>query len=123
MGTLISILVAFGFHIIDFASGLVWAIKNKCVTSSKMRDGLFKKMGFVFCYMVALLLDKYGGLIGFTVGVKILPSIILYAVSTEFVSIVENVAKINPDLVPEKLLSIFHIDKQIGEKKDEKDLP
>ena len=109
MGTLISILVAFGFHIIDFGSGLVWAIKNKCVTSSKMRDGLFKKMGFIFCYMVAVLIDKYGGLIGFTVGVDILPSIILYAVTTEFVSICENIHKINPDLLPSKLLSIFHI--------------
>lgn len=110
MSVVISILVAFAFHIIDFTSGLLWAIKSKCVKSSRMRDGLFKKMGFVFCYMVALLIDKYGGLIGFTVGVDILPAIILYAVSTEFVSICENIKKLNPDILPNKLSEIFHID-------------
>ena len=74
-----------------------------------MRDGLFKKMGFIFCYMVAVLVDKYGNFIGFTVGVDILPSIVLYAVSTEFVSICENIHKINSDILPRKLASFFNI--------------
>lgn len=104
------------FHLLDLVTGLVGAVRNKDLKSSKMRDGLFKKLGFVFCYILAFLMDTQGETIGLEIGVKILPAIIIYAVTTELVSILENICKINPDLVPLKLKDIFHINVEEGEK-------
>ena len=109
MAGLTQIGIALVFHLVDLISGLLGAIKNKDLKSSKMRDGLFKKLGFILCYVLAFLLDTQGSAIGFHFDTKILPIVIVYAVTTEIVSIIENINKINPDLLPEKLQSIFDV--------------
>lgn len=103
------IIVALVFNALDLVTGIITAIKNKDIQSSKLRDGLFKKVGFVLCYFVAWLIDTQGELIGFKLGTNILPIIILYVCTTELVSILENISKINPDILPEKLMELFHI--------------
>lgn len=103
------IIVALVFNALDLITGIITAIKNKDIQSSKLRDGLFKKVGFMLCYFVAWLVDTQGELIGFQFGVSILPIIILYVCTTELVSILENICKINPDILPEKLMDLFHI--------------
>ena len=45
-------------------------------------------------------------------GVDILPIIIAYVGVTETVSIIENICRINSDLLPDKLLKLFHLDKR-----------
>ena len=110
MVELIQILIGLGFHAFDFITGFIGALRQKKIKSSKMRDGMFKKVGFIGCYILAIMIDKIGGLIGLSVGVKVLPIIVLYAVLTEIVSITENLHKINPDLVPDKILGLLHID-------------
>lgn len=109
MENLYPIFVALGFNALDILTGLVSAIKNKDIKSAKLRDGLFKKVGFIFCYFTAWLVDGYGDVIGFKLGVAILPVIVLYACTTELVSILENISKINADLLPGKLMELFHI--------------
>jgi toxin secretion/phage lysis holin len=106
-----TVLVAVGFHIFDMLTGIIAAVKAKDLQSSKMRDGLFKKIGFIACYVLAILIDTQGAYIGLNLGVKTLPIIALYAVSTEIVSIIENISKINPDLLPDTLKNLFHINK------------
>lgn len=103
------VIVALIFNALDLVTGLVSAVKNKDIQSSKLRDGLFKKVGFIFCYFVAWLVDTQGHVIGFRLGVTILPVIILYVCTTELVSILENISKINSDILPEKLMELFHI--------------
>lgn len=103
------VIVALVFHVLDITSGLIAGFRNKDIQSSKLRDGLFKKVGFIFCYMLAWMVDTQGELIGFNIAVDILPIIVLYSCTTEVVSIIENISKINPDLLPSKLLEIFHI--------------
>ena len=103
------VFVALIFNGIDLITLIISAIKNKEIKSAKLRDGLFKKVGFLFCYFVAWLVDTYGEYIGFQFGVPILPVIILYVCTTELVSIIENICKINPDLLPDKLMELFHI--------------
>lgn len=103
------IIIALVFNALDLISGIITAIKNKDIQSSKLRDGLFKKVGFILCYFVAWLVDTQGTKIGFHFGVLILPIIILYVCGTELVSIIENICKINSDILPEKLMEIFHI--------------
>lgn len=109
MESIYPVVLALGFHVLDFITGLVAALKTKTLDSSKMRDGLFKKVGFLFCYTLAYLVDTQGKLIGITIDVQILPLIALYAVGTEVVSIIENICKINPDLIAEKLKEFFEL--------------
>lgn len=103
------IIIALVFNALDIITGIITAVKNKDIQSSKLRDGLFKKVGFILCYFVAWFIDKGGSMIGFQFGVSILPIIILYVCTTELVSILENICKINPDILPEKLMELFHI--------------
>lgn len=103
------IIIALVFNALDLITGIITAVKNKDIQSSKLRDGLFKKAGFILCYFVAWLIDTKGSLIGFQIGTPILPIIILYVCTTELVSILENICKINPDIMPEKLIELFHI--------------
>lgn len=104
-----SIIVALMFNAFDLISGIIAAVKAKSLKSSALRDGLFKKTGFVFCYSLALLIDRYGDMLGLPLDLPILPIVIGYAVLTEIVSIIENICKINPDLLPEKLLALFQL--------------
>lgn len=103
------IIIALVFNALDLITGIITAVKNKDIQSAKLRDGLFKKVGFMLCYFVAWLVDTQGTIIGFQFGIPILPIIILYACTTELVSILENICKINPDILPEKLMELFHI--------------
>lgn len=97
------------FNGLDLVTGIITALKEKDLKSSKLRDGLFKKVGFIFCYLIAWIVDNYGAEIGFSIGVSVLPVIILYVCSTELVSIIENISTINPDIVPEKIMDMFHV--------------
>lgn len=112
LGNIEIISVALIFNAIDLVTGIISAIKNKEVKSQKLRDGLFKKVGFIFCYFVAWLIDSQGYKVGFNIGTQVLPIIILYACTTELTSIIENICKINPDLLPEKLMKLFNIKKE-----------
>lgn len=106
-----SIIVALVFNAVDMVSGLLSAIKTGTIQSNKLRDGLFKKAGFILCYALAYLVDMYGAEVGFTLGFKVVPIIISYVVLTEVVSITENINVLNPDVVPEKILSMLNIKK------------
>lgn len=107
--TIYPVIIALIFNALDLVTGIISAVKSKDVKSAKLRDGLFKKVGFVLCYFVAWLIDTQGKYVGFHIDVAILPVIILYACTTELVSILENISKINTDILPEKLMQLFHI--------------
>lgn len=113
MGAIHSIVVAVSFHLLDMVTGLIGAVKHGELKSSKMRDGMFKKVGFIACYVLAYLIDTYGVIIGVSFSVQVLPIIITYAVTTEIVSVFENINKINSDILPETLKKLFHFD-EIG---------
>ena len=106
------IVIALIFHLMDLVTGLIGAVRQGKLQSSKMRDGMFKKVGFIFCYVLAFLIDNNAQTIGLNIRTNILPIIIVYAVTTEIVSIIENICKINPDLMPAKIMSLFQLDKQ-----------
>lgn len=91
---------------------MVKAFKHKTLDSKSLRDGLFKKCGFILCYVLAWLVDTHGASVGIDIGTFLLPVICGYAVMTEIVSIIENIAEINPDLLPEKLMELFKINKK-----------
>lgn len=106
-----SIGVALLFNLTDLVTGLIAAVKAKNLQSTKLRDGIFKKIGFLICYFLALMIDTYGNEVGFVLEVKLLPIVLGFVCLTEVVSVIENISKIT-DILPEKLLSIFHISKE-----------
>lgn len=103
------VVIALAFNAMDLVTGISAAVKEKDLESSKLRDGLFKKVGFLFCYVLAILIDNNGIYIGLNISVEILPIVVLYVVTTEIVSIIENISRLNSDLLPEKLLDMFHV--------------
>ena len=105
------IAVALMFNATDLVTGIISAIKEHDLQSSKLRDGIFKKVGFLICYFLALMIDMYGTEVGFALNVELLPVVLGFVCLTETISVIENLAKIT-DIVPEKLLSLFHINKE-----------
>lgn len=103
--------VALIFNVFDLVSGIAVAVKEKDLQSSKLRDGIFKKAGFLLCYALAILIDRQGTYIGLKLEVEILPIILSYVMLTETVSIIENISRLNPELLPDKLLEMFHVKK------------
>lgn len=110
--------IACCFHVFDLLTGILGALREHSLQSGKMRDGLFKKVGFLCCYALAILLDTQAETIGLALDVKVLPVVIGYAVATEVISIIENISRINPDLLPDKLLGLFHVSKEKGDEPD-----
>lgn len=102
------ILVALVFNGLDLITGIVGAIKyGEQIKSSKLRDGLFKKVGFVFCYALGVLINYAENFLTLPFGVDLVPVICIYVIITEVVSIIENISKINSDILPEKLKELI----------------
>lgn len=110
------IVVTLIFNATDLVTGILSAVKEKKLQSSKLRDGIFKKVGFVICYFLALIIDKYGSEVGFNLTVELLPIVLGFVCLTEVVSIIENISKMT-DILPDKLLSLFYVS-QKGENDD-----
>ena len=102
------IAVALIFNATDLVTGILSAIKEKNLQSSKLRDGIFKKGGFIICYFLALMIDMYGSEVGFNLTVELLPIVLGFVCLTEVISIIENISKMT-DILPDKLLSLFHV--------------
>ena len=101
------------FIIIDFISGVICALKNKEFTSGVMRKGLYNKSGELLLlgvgYLISYTMKYYD--IGYSNTFYITVSI--YIIAMEISSIVENVGKINPKLVPYVIRKCF---KQLQER-------
>lgn len=102
------ILISLLFNGFDLITGIVGALKNgEQIKSSKLRDGLFKKVGFVFCYALGEVLGYAKLFLPIPFGDKLLSIICVYVIATEVVSICENISKINPDILPDKLKQLI----------------
>lgn len=106
-------LIVFGFILFDVIVGIVNAYLKHELSSSKMREGLQRKMGEIFlmlladgCYFSMLIppFDSIG------VPADIVNLISLFIVLMELVSIIENICKLNPELPIAKIFAIFNID-------------
>lgn len=92
---MIMIIVCSAMNVLDLLTGIVCAIKNKNIVSAKLRDGLFKKFGFVIIYGLAYIIDEYGVLYGINLPISVLAMSCTYIFFTEAVSIYENAKKLN----------------------------
>lgn len=102
------ILIALFFNGLDLITGIVGALRGgEQIKSSELRNGLFKKVGFIFCYTLGIMINYAKNFLSLPFGVDLVPVICTYTIITEVVSIIENISKINPDIIPDKLKSLI----------------
>lgn len=99
--------VVFGFIVIDCITGVIKAFKNKTFTSSIMREGLFHKLGNILAVLLGVFSDYAQSIIDLGITPSIAIPICVYISTMEIGSIIENIAEINPNIVPSKLSQFF----------------
>lgn len=83
--------------IFDVISGIIKAVSEKDLKSSKLRDGFFKKISAVIILAVVYLVNY--GLLQYTeLNIDIFSCSCVYLIFMEIVSVVENVSLLNPTL-------------------------
>ena len=100
------------FIALDIISGYAAALKAGTVSSSVMREGLFKKAGSIMLIVGAVIIEHMGVYIGIAESIT---SAVVYGVGAmlvamELTSFGENVCKINPDIPIAKVFALFGID-------------
>lgn len=101
------IVIVLLFIALDFITGIVMSVKNSNFNSSVMRDGLFNKFGEIVIVAVGSLIDYGQSFLDMGFSVPVLESICVYIILMEIGSILENVSRINKNLVPEKIREIL----------------
>ena len=104
------------FNILDVITGFTAAIANRNVSSSAMREGLFHKLGFIFALILAALLQYASGLLDLGIEIPALAAVAVFIILTEAVSILENIAEMNPALANNGFFKIFESVIHSGEK-------
>lgn len=99
--------ITFAFIVLDFATGLTKAFAMKTFTSTKMREGLFHKVGLILCMILGFLVDYAQGYVDLGLSVPVAAAVCVYICLMEVTSIIENICKINPDFLPDKLAALF----------------
>lgn len=99
--------LVFAFIVLDFCTGVIKALKQHVFTSSIMREGLFHKIASLSCIILAVLMDYAQAYIDLGIKVPITNAVCAYIILMEVGSIIENVGKINPKLIPSKLRAMF----------------
>lgn len=99
------------FVVFDLGSGGISACANHEWKSSEMRKGLYHKFGSIMLVVLAYLIDYAQKYVDLGFQVPIAAGVCVYIILMELGSIVENIGKINPDLLPDKIRAILGLDK------------
>lgn len=86
------------FMLFDIISGTTKAVKNKELSSTKAREGLYHKFGFLLLLIFAAFLNYAQGYIQLGVEVPLLEATSIYICCTELISTLENLRQISPEL-------------------------
>lgn len=95
------------FIVLDFITGLIKAFATGTFSSTKMREGLWHKTSLVLVVILGVLVDYAQVYLDLGISVPVAVAVCTYISLMEIASILENVCKINPDLMPEKLAKLF----------------
>lgn len=116
----IEVKLAVAFMMVDVFTGILKAVKNKELSSTRAREGIYKKASFIlfiaFGYLADYAMDYVDLGFNFPAAATICTLIIL----TEAISVLENLGQINPDLVKlvAPFLSALNSKKEEGERND-----
>lgn len=101
----VEVKLALAFMVIDVFTGVLKAVKNKELNSTKAREGIYKKASFILFIAFGYLADYTMNYVNMGFNFPAAATICTLVVVTEAISVLENLGQINPDLV--KLVAPF----------------
>lgn len=101
----VEVKLALAFMVIDVFTGVLKAVKNKELNSTKAREGIYKKASFILFIAFGYLADYAIGYVNIGFNLPAAATICTLVIVTEAISVLENLGQINPDLV--KLVAPF----------------
>lgn len=87
------------FMTVDVLSGVLKALKNKELSSTKAREGMYKKASFILFVAFGYLADFAMAYVDMGFKFPAAVTISTLVILTEAISILENLGSINPELV------------------------
>lgn len=93
------------FIVFDVITGITKALYNKTLNSSLLRQGLFHKLSEVLAIVGSWLLGYGADYVNLGIDLPIVPIVGVYICLMELVSVMENLATVNPTL--EKLFKPY----------------
>lgn len=116
---LIVIGIVFLLVLIDYITGVVNAIMHGELSSERMRQGLGHKFAYLAIICVALIVEYGSDYINLGVELPVFMPVCAGICLIEITSIMENCAKINPELSKSNILNIFKVDKKENDSKED----
>lgn len=101
----VEVKLALAFMVIDVFTGVLKAVKNKELNSTKAREGIYKKASFILFIAFGYLADYAMDYVDIGFSFPAAATICTLIIVTEAISVLENLGQINPDLV--KLVAPF----------------
>lgn len=101
----VEVKLALAFMVIDVFTGVLKAVKNKELNSTKAREGIYKKASFILFIAFGYLADYAMDYVDMGFSFPAAATICALIIVTEAISVLENLGQINPDLV--KLVAPF----------------
>lgn len=98
------------FIVMDLVTGIMQAVANKSLDSTKMRSGGWHKCGFIMVIILAALVEWAMQFVNLGFTLPLFVPACVFIILTEIVSIFENVCKLSPELANSKLAQLFNID-------------
>ena len=99
--------ISFCFIAVDFVTGVLKALKTKTFSSTIMREGLFHKVALLLVMLLGFMVDYAQRFVDLGFAVPVGGAVCVYIALMELGSALENICRINPELMPEKLRELF----------------
>lgn len=91
----------------DYITGIVGAVMHSNLSSTKMREGLGHKFAYLCVFFIAWFIDFEMRHIDIGFHSALTPIVTVGIVLIELSSIIENINKINPELIQAEFMKIF----------------
>ena len=106
------IIVPLCFMLLDCVSGFIRSVLKKELSSTKAREGLMHKLGFILAIAVGIFLQCASQVIDLGFEIPSMAAICVYIVLVECMSIVENIGDMNPDIANSNIFQFFKKDSE-----------
>ena len=93
--------------VMDVAAGVLSAATRGELNTTKLRHGLFHKLGLVLTYALAVALEYACDVLPLGIDMPLVIPVAAYITLMEAMSVYENVKQINPDIKVEKFEDLF----------------
>ena len=116
----IEVKLSVAFMMVDVFTGILKAVKNKELSSTRAREGIYKKASFILFIAFGYLADYAMEYVDLGFNFPAAATNCTLIILTEAISVLENLGQINPDLVKlvAPFLSALNSKKEEGERND-----